>query len=292
MSGPRITAPDAVRVASVALRSQSLAPLAARLPELDLLPPELRAFLSRQLEDERDAAAALVRVLAKGVATLRENGCEAVLTGGIAAALSAYREAALRPARTVRLLLVRSGDARCARRALTPGAPVSVHSRLRYRIFGKTVDLTDLILDDPVVRMVEGVKVLFASPPALAAQLLCAAAAEFAGDGFPGVLAIDLRLLALAGGPLSPDASVTSRGGAASLVYAVDAVERFCPGTFEPSFVSRLAETVPAERRELGRRIPPLRFTRPPGSDLLPATLLESRFKRLCFLVRRPGLAR
>jgi hypothetical protein len=290
ISRPRVPEPEAVRVATAALRSQGLSPLAASLPDLDLLPPELREFLSRQLEAERGATATLVRILAESVAALRANGCEAVLTGEIAVALTAYREAALRPAHTLRLLLVRSGDARRARRALVPRPPVSVHSRLVYRILGTAVDLTDLILDDPVVRMIDGVRVLFASPSALATQLLCTAAAEFARDGFHGVLAIDLRLLALAGGPLSPDASVTSRRGAASLIYVVDAVERFCPGTFEPSFASRLAETVPAERRELGRKVPPLRFTRSSGSSVLPANLLESRFKRLYFLIRRPGL--
>ncbi len=291
MSRPQIPAPDAVGVASAALRSQGLAPLASRLPDLHLLPPELRTFLVRELDDGRAAAAMLIRALTEAVASLRAIGCEAVVTGEAAIALTAYREAALRPAGPLHLLFVRSSDARRARRSLVPRPAVSVHTGLVYRIFGSTIDVTDLILDDPVVRIVEGVKVLFASPLALAAQLLCAAAAEFSGDGLPGISTIDLHLLALEGGPLSLAASVTSRRGAASLIYAVDAVERFCPGTFEPSFVSRLAEAIPAQRREMGRRVPPLRLTRAFGSGLRPAALVESRFRRL-FQLRRPGLVR
>ncbi len=290
MSRARVPEREAILVASAALESQDLSPLAASLPDLDLLPPDLAAFVVRRLEASRTSAKALLRVLSETVDRLRSNGCEVVVTGEAVAAVTVYREAALRPARTLRLLLVRRADASRARRSLAPRAPVSLHASLAYRALGSATDLTGLVLDDPVVRTVDGVKVLFASPRALAAQLLFAAAAEFAGDGFPGVSAIDLRLLALALGPLSPDPSGTSRGEAASLIHAVDSVERFCPGTFDRSFVSRLAGAVPVERRELGRRIPPLRFTRARGSGLAPAALIESRLGRLRFLLRRPGL--
>jgi hypothetical protein len=289
MSRPRIGEAEALRVSTAALVSQGLAPLAARLPDVDRLPPALLEFLVREREEARAAATARVLDLTKTVAALRTNGIEAVLFGEMAAALVAYREAAMRPAGASRLLLVRGDDARRASRAVPPLAAVSVHSSLAYRFFGATVDLTCLALDEPVVHTVEGVRILVASPSALAAQLVCEAAAQFEDSGFPGISAIDLRLLALAGGPLSLDKGVTSSGGAASLIHAVDAVERFCPGTFDPSFVSRLAGPVPSGRRDQGRRVPPLRFTRAPGTPALPATLGEKWLSLVRFL-RRKGL--
>jgi hypothetical protein len=289
MSRPRIPEAEALRVSTAAVMSQGLAPLAARLPDVDRLPPALLEFLHREREEARAAAAARVLDLTNTVAALRMNGIEAVLFGEMAAALVAYREAAMRPAGDCRLLLIRGHDARRARQAIPPLSAVSVHTRLAYRFLGATVDLTGLALDEPVVHVVEGVRVLVASPSALAAQLVCAAAAQFEDNGFPGISAIDLRLLALAGAPLALDADVTSSGGAASLIHAVDAVERFCPGTFDPSFVSRLAGPLPSVRRDLGRRVPPLLFTRTPGTPALPVTLGEKCLSLVRWL-RRPGL--
>jgi hypothetical protein len=287
---PRLAEAEAVRVASAALGSQELAPLFASLPDLAILPPSLREQLRREMEEGRRRAASFAFALAESVGRLREAECEVVAVGEAAAAITVYRSPELRPVRTVRLLLVRKADSRRAGRSLPPRTDVSVLARLAFRVFGPAVDLTELTLDEPVVRTVEGTRVLVPSPAALAAQLLFTAAAGFAGDGMPGALAIDLRLLSLSVGPLSLGESVPSRPGAASLIHAVDAVERFCPGTFAPAFVSRLAGGVPARQREIGRGIPPLRHTRPPGGGPLPVALLGSRLGRIPFFLRPPGL--
>jgi hypothetical protein len=287
MSWPRIPPPETIRIALAALRSQGLAPLAAKLPDVERLSPELRRLLAMELEDGRASATALVSHLTRAIASLRADGCEVVVIGEVATALTVYREAGLRPVRKLDLLLVQRDDCRRAKRALDPGSPVVIHEGLTMRTFEGEVDLTSRTLDDPVARAIEGFQVLLASPGALAEQTLWTAASDFMAAGFPGVSAIDLRLLALEGGRLSPGENAISSGSPASLIHAVDAVERFCPGTFEPAFISRLAQSVPPARRELGRGIPPLRGTRPPGSPLQPEILIENRLRRLLFVLAR-----
>jgi hypothetical protein len=96
---------------------------------------------------------------------------------------------------------------------------------------------------------------------ALAHHLLFHAAEDFAAKGLRGVQAVDFFVLAGRFGPLS--IARPPKGGRAPLLFAVDAIERLFPGSFDPSCVARLATGVPAPLRARAAGIPALRHSRP-----------------------------
>jgi len=122
-------------------------------------------------------------------------------------------------------------------------------------------------------------------------HLLIHAAEDFAGNGIRGVQAHDFRLLARARGALAPELSEIpsseTKRGAAPLLFAVDAIERLFPGTFEEAFRESLARRTGTSIRARAAALPSLRYTRPSrGWTRTLLSLVEGTVPRARFLLR------
>jgi hypothetical protein len=152
---------------------------------------------------------------------------------------------------------------------------VEIHTSFRLPVLGRVYDASKELRARAESRDLGGTRVNVAAGSALLTHLLFHAAEDFAGNGIRGIQAYDFRLLAKTHGPLEPriseDSEKTSssgrgkgsRGSAAPLLYAADAVERLFPLTFKEVFLSSLSSGVPPELRRRAAALPALRYTRP-----------------------------
>lgn len=207
------------------------------------------------------------------------------------------------------------GDERVARPASEdPDNPirVEVHTSFRLPVLGRVYDASAALRAGCVTRDLGGTAVNVAAGPALPAHLLFHAAEDFAGNGIRGIQAHDFRLLARAQGALAPElpaiagnsrdpekSSSSGRGRwgggpAAPLLFAVSAVERLFPRTFEEGFVSSLSSRVDPALSARAAALPALRYTRPAhGWTRTALSLVDGPLPRARFLLRtlfpRPG---
>jgi putative nucleotidyltransferase-like protein len=204
-----------------------------------------------------------------------------------------------------------------------PGNPIrlEIHSSFRLPVLGCVYDASAELRAQAETRDLEGAAVAIAAGPSLVRHLLFHAAEDFAGNGIRGIQAHDFRLLARAGGRLAPEIPEISkassnererksgafeprdrgipsneksrRRGLAPLLYAVDAIQRLFPLTFEELFLSSLSSRVLPELRRRAAFLPALRYTRPPrGWTRTLLTLVEGPLPKARFLARTvlPGL--
>ena len=192
-------------------------------------------------------------------------------------------------------------DERVARPAAEdPDNPirVEIHTSFRLPVLGRVYDASEELRAESETRDLGGARVNVAAGDAFLTHLLFHAAEDFAGNGIRGIQAYDFRLLAEVGegdrktGALAPETSSSGRRpadarGAAPLLYAADAIERFFPLTFKEVFLSSLSAGVPPELRRRAAALPALRYTRPTrGWTRTLLSLIDAPVPRARFLLR------
>jgi hypothetical protein len=283
-------------IAAFAISTQGLSPLVSRCRGAPTLPAALSDFLSQEDFHSKARARRLVETLAGTVRALRAAGVEVVALKGATLAFFHYPDPALRPMGDLDLLLRDPRDFARATAALVgsgwhvlldtprhrvfarpdeliarpasedPNNPmhVEIHPTFRLPFFGRFYDASAELRAQSETRELGGARVAIAAGPALLRHLLFHAAGDFEGSGIRGIQAHDFRLLARARGALIPEITPKERErGAAPLLFAVDAVERLFPNTFEPAFVEGLASRTDAALRARAAAMPSLRYTRP-----------------------------
>jgi Uncharacterised nucleotidyltransferase len=310
-----IDAPEEFRrKAAFAASVQGLAPRLAALPDLDLLPPDLRLHLEGEAGRCAARGQRILGLLDRVGSALAAEGIRALPLKGSALLLRGEIPAGLRPMADLDLLLDSEADVRRAAGLLTaglgyrvlwntarhlvlaeeheavllwacehPGNPlrIELHRSFRLDLLGTVLDAT------PELRIatekIGGWEV--PTREALAHHLLFHAAEDFAAKGLRGVQAVDFLVLARRHGLLAiPD---VPKAGRAPLLYAVDAVERLFPGSFDHEGVGRLAAKVPAALRARAAAIPVLRHSRPErGWTATSLSLVDGAAPKVRFLIR------
>lgn len=302
------------RKAAFAASVQGLAPRLAALPDLDLLPPDLRLHLEGEARRCAERGERILRLLDRVGSALAAEGIRALPLKGSALLLRGEIPAELRPMADLDLLLDSEADVRRAAGLLTaglgyrvlwntgrhlvlaeeheavplwacehPGNPlrIELHRSFRLDLLGTVLDATSKLRI--ATEEIGGREV--PTREALAHHLLFHAAEDFAAKGLRGVQAVDFLVLARRHGSLPiPE---PPKGGRAPLLFAVDAVERLFPGSFDRAGVDRLAAGVPAALRARAAAIPVLRHSRPDrgwtGTSL---SLIGGAVSKVRFLVR------
>jgi hypothetical protein len=191
-------------------------------------------------------------------------------------------------------------DERIARPATEdPGNPirVEIHTSFRLPVLGHVYDASAALRADAETRYLGGTPIAIAAGDALLTHLLFHAAEDFAGNGIRGIQAHDFRLLSrekLKSGAFAPpdrgiSSSERSPGAAAPapLLYALDAIERLFPLTFEESLRGSFAARVDPELRARAAALPVLRYTRPTrGWSRTLLSIVDGPVPRARFLLR------
>jgi Uncharacterised nucleotidyltransferase len=293
---------------------------------VEALPAPLSKFLFEEIFRAGARTRRLRSTLEATVRTLRAAGVEVVALKGAALAFFHYPDPALRPMGDLDLLLRNPGDLARATEALQragwtalfdtprhrvfarpneriarpasedPDNPIrlEIHTSFRLPVLGRVYDASAGLRSGAATRNLDGVEVAIAAGPSLVRHLLFHAAEDFAGNGIRGIQAHDFRLLARERGALEPEIPSTEKEeGTAPLLFAVDAIERLFPNTFEELFLSALSSRVPPALRRRAAALPALRYTRPSrGWTRTLLTLIEGPFPKARFFARTvfPGL--
>lgn len=300
-----------LRKAAFAASVQGLAPTLATLPDLSALEPRLRAHI--EADGERSAARGkkIIGLLDRIESIFSAAGIGALPLKGAALLLRGEIAPGLRPMADVDLLLPSEAHVRRAADLLArelgyralwntqrhlvlaedgeqvplpacehPENPlrIELHRSFKLAVLGTTLDATPLLR--VATEEIRGRKV--PTREALELHLLFHAAEDFAAKGLRGVQAIDFLVLARRHGPLPiPE---PPKGGGAPLLYAVDAVERLLPGSFDRAGIDRLASGVSNSLRTRAAAIPVLRHSRPERGwtgtslSLIDGVIPEARF--------------
>jgi hypothetical protein len=296
----------------------------SRCRDASALPTELSEFLFSENHLSGARANRLLETLVETTHALRSAGVEVVALKGAALAFFHYEDPSLRPMGDLDLLLRNPDDLERATAALAGGGwialfdtprhrvfarpdervvrPASedpdnpirleIHTRFRLPVLGRIYDASAELRAQADARDLGGVSIAIAAGPSLVRHLLFHAAEDFAGNGIRGIQAHDFRLLARAGGALSPEISVNEREGrrlrgVAPLLYAADAIERLFPLTFKEIFLSSLSSRTDPDLRARAAALPALRYTRPArGWTRILLSLVDRPLPRVRFLFR------
>ncbi len=201
-------------------------------------------------------------------------------------------------------------DERVARPASEdPDNPIRIelHTSFRLPVLGRIYDASAELRAQAETRDLGGTPVAIAAGPALLRHLLFHAAEDFAGNGIRGIQAHDFRLLArergAKSGAFAPpgDSSKGEEGGSRALafvpdlsgaapgpvLYALDAIERLFPHSFEESLFECLSLSVDPSLRARAAALPALRYTRPTrGWTRTLLTLVEGPTLKARFVLR------
>jgi hypothetical protein len=302
------------REGAFAVSVQGLAPRLAELPGRVGLPAELSAHLDGEAIRCAARGERISGVLSRLLAAFRRVGLRAVPLKGSALVLRGEVPAGLRPMGDVDLLLASPRDvpraADVVRRELGyrslldtprhlvmaegservpfpggehPGNPlrIELHRSFRLPVLGVALDATRELLAEAE----EGPAGPLLSRGAILLHLLFHAAEDFAARGLRGVQAADFLVLARNWGPLV--LPPLPRPAAGPVLFAVDAVERLFPGSFQQESVEALATVVPPGLRAFAGRQSVLRHSRPvQGWTRTSLSLAGGAGPRLRFVLR------
>lgn len=302
------------RTAAFAASLQGLGPRLAALPDVVILPAELRGHLAGEAARCAARGERLVALLGRLEELFASAGLRVVPLKGAALVLGKEIPAGLRPMADLDLLFDSEADLRAAaaktgaaleytplwntRRHLVlaereervrfpacehPGNPlrIELHRSFRLEVLGSVLDATEPLRHDA---RPSGAWAL-PSREALLLHLLFHAAEDFAAKGLRGVQAYDFAALARRSGPLPiPD---LARGERGPVALAARAVERLFPGTFEPGSLERAARGVSPLAFERAAGIPVLRHSRPErGWTATALGLADGKLRAARFLLR------